>query len=113
MFQTSQENSGEFEGFISNWKRRSKTPKSSECPLFWIENEQNCRNSFGVVLTREKAFIEEGAFAFTRDRWLSEKARRYLQRSDILKRKLKILFLQLIKTQSDDIATGKAPGPTF
>ena len=45
---SSQENSGEFEGFISNWKRRSKTLKSSEYLLFWVENE---RNSFCVVLT--------------------------------------------------------------
>ena len=45
---TSQENSGEFEGFISNWKRRSKTLKSSEYLLFWIKNEWN---SFCVVLT--------------------------------------------------------------
>ena len=47
-YQTSQENSGEFEGFIStDWKRRSKTLKSSEYILFWVENEQN---NFCVVL---------------------------------------------------------------
>ena len=45
---SSQENSGEFEGFISNWKRRSKTLKNSEYLLLWIKNE---RNSFCVVLT--------------------------------------------------------------
>ena len=45
---SSQENSREFGGFISNWKRRSKTLKSSEYLLLWIKNE---RNSFCVVLT--------------------------------------------------------------
>ena len=48
MFLPSQENSGEFGGFISNWKRRSKTLKSSEYLLFWVKNE---RNIFCVVLT--------------------------------------------------------------